>query len=320
MAGPWDNMTKRMIKANPEHFVNWLAAGTTFVTSLDNELKSQHIYADALLRIMKEEMPGLLHLELQTYYDPKMEMRLLEYSVLASRQYDHLPVYSYVICLREEADVTNPPFIRKFLNGEEIHRFYYQVIRLWLIPAEALLQADGIGLLPLVTLTQGGKEPEAVKMMIDQLAEAKEWDLLAISRVIGGLVYKKEPEREWFKRRFNMFQDILRESWVYQEIGQEFLEQGFEKGLEKGLEQGLAKGLEQGIEMGREEERRRRIQDYRQLIINIIQLRFPAITEQATQQTRGIDDPELLQSLNLKLLAVQDLDEAKKILFEAGKQ
>jgi hypothetical protein len=117
-----------------------------------------------------------------------------------------------------------------------------------------------------------------------------------------------------------MFQDILRESWVYQEIGQEFLEQGFEKGLEQGLTKGLAKGLEQGIEMGREEERRRRIQDYRQLIINIIQLRFPEITEQAAQQTRSIDDPELLQSLNLKLLAAQDHDEAKKILFEAGKQ
>ena len=72
--------------------------------------------------------------------------------------------------------------------------------------------------------------------------------------------------------------------------------------------------------MGREEERRRRIQDPRQLILNLIQLRFPAITEQAAQQTRGIDDPELLQSLNLKLLAAQDLDEVKKILFEAGKQ
>jgi hypothetical protein len=54
--------------------------------------------------------------------------------------------------------------------------------------------------------------------------------------------------------------------------------------------------------------------------LNLIQLRFPAITEQAAQQTRGIDDPELLQSLNLKLLAAQDLDEVKKILFEAGKQ
>ena len=129
-----------------------------------------------------------------------------------------------------------------------------------------------------------------------------------------------------------MFQDILRESWVYQEIGQEFLEQGFEQGLEqglakglekglaKGLEQGLAKGLEQGVEMGREQERKRRIQDHRQLIVNLIQLRFPEITEQAAERTRSIDDPELLQSLNLKLLAVPNLDEAKKLLFEAGKQ
>ena len=39
----------------------------------------------------------------------QMLIRLLEYNVLASRQYDHLPVYSYVICLREEADVADPP-------------------------------------------------------------------------------------------------------------------------------------------------------------------------------------------------------------------
>ncbi|HAE82416.1 MAG TPA: hypothetical protein DCK85_03430, partial [Ktedonobacter sp.] len=58
----------------------------------------------------------------------------------------------------------------------------------------------------------------------------------------------KGPEREWFRKRFDMFQDILKESWVYQEIGQEFLEQGYEKGLEKGLK----KGLEQGLELGRE--------------------------------------------------------------------
>src|SRR5438132_7066498 len=164
MAGPWDSVMKRMIGANPEDFVRWLASDATFVAALDIELKSQHIFADALLKVVKEEKPGLLHVEIQTYYDPEIQVRLLEYNLLASHQYDHLPVYSYVICLREEADVTNPPFIRRFLNGEETHRFYYQVIRLWLIPAEALLQADGIGLLPLVTLTQGGKEPEAVKM------------------------------------------------------------------------------------------------------------------------------------------------------------
>ena len=96
-----------------------------------------------------------------------------------------------------------------------------------------------------------------------------------------------------------MHQDILRDSWVYQEIGQEFLEQGFEK--------------------GREEERKQRLQDLRQMILSLVQVRFPEITEQASQQAESITDPELLKALNLKLLAAQQLDEAKKILFQADK-
>ena len=131
------------------------------------------------------------------------------------------------------------------------------------------------------------------------MAEAEEWDLLAISRLLGGFVFKKEAERDWFRRRFTMHQDILRDSWVYQEIGQEFLEQGFEK--------------------GREEERKQRLQDLRQMILSLVQVRFPEITEQASQQAENITDPELLKALNLKLLAAQELDEAKKILFEADK-
>lgn len=144
--------------------------------------------------------------------------------------------------------------------------------------------------------------------MVDRLAKHQEWDLLAISRLIGGLAFNKTAERERFRRRFDMFQDILRESWVYQEIGQEFLEKG------------LAKGLEQGIEMGREQERKQRIQDQRLMLTNLVKMRFPELIDLAKQQAESINDPELLRTLNLKLMETQKLDEARKILFEADKQ
>ena len=79
MAGPWDSVMKRMIGANPEDFVRWLASEATFVAALDIELKSQHIYADALLQVNKRKKPGILHLEVQTEKDPDMGVRLLEY-------------------------------------------------------------------------------------------------------------------------------------------------------------------------------------------------------------------------------------------------
>jgi hypothetical protein len=72
-----------------------------------------------------------------------------------------------------------------------------------------------------VSLTKDGKEQHHIEHMIDQLLAANEIDLLAISYPLGGLVFNKEPEREWFRRRFKMLQDILQDSWVYQELLEE---------------------------------------------------------------------------------------------------
>ena len=96
-----------------------------------------------------------------------------------------------------------------------------------------------------------------------------------------------------------MFQDILRESWVYQEIGQEFLEKGFEK--------------------GREEERQREVQRQSQTLMSLVQRHFPEVADLARQRTVEIEDPEALQTVILKLLAAQTVDEAKQILLDVGK-
>ena len=55
MAGAWDSMAKRLIGANPEHFIKWLASEATFVAVRDLELKSKHLYADALLQIIRKK-------------------------------------------------------------------------------------------------------------------------------------------------------------------------------------------------------------------------------------------------------------------------
>ena len=287
MAGPWDNIMKRLVRGYAKQFTRWLVSEAVFVRAHDIELKNQHLLADALLEVILHGEPALLHIEFQSYDDPEMELRLLEYNVLASRQNGHWPVYSYVIYLRKAREVAISPLVRTFPDGEEVHRFFFRVIKLWEVPAELLLQTGWTGVLPLVTLTDGGKRPEVVKEMIDRLALAEEYDLLAISQVIGGLVFKKGPELEWFRKRFSMFQDILRESWVYQEI----------------------------IEQGREEERQRRIQEHRTILMRFIQLNFPELEALAKQQADGIKDPDVLSSMNIKLLAAQKVEEARQILL-----
>ena len=76
-----------------------------------------------------------------------------------------------------------------------------------------------------------------------------------------------------------MFQDILRESSVYQEI------------VEKG------------------------IQGQREMLLAFVQMRFPELLALAKQQTEGITDPDLLPSVSHKLLAAQTLEESRRILL-----
>src|SRR5205085_5055192 len=143
----------------------------------------------ALLEVLIENQPGLIEIEFQTYSEENIEERLLEYNFLAYRQYG-LPVYSYLIYLRKNGAIATSPYTRQFLSGEAVHLFYFKVIKLWEIPAEFILRMGWLGLFPLLTLTKGGKRPEIVQVMVDHLSSAQEWDLLAASRVVGGLAFK----------------------------------------------------------------------------------------------------------------------------------
>ena len=81
-----------------------------------------------------------------------------------------------------------------------------------------------------------------------------------------------------------MFQDILRESWVYKEIGQEFLEQGIEQGK-------------------------------RDMLLGFVQKKFPEVMVLARQQIDRIADPQTLQTIFYRLVDAQTVEEARQILL-----
>ena len=96
-----------------------------------------------------------------------------------------------------------------------------------------------------------------------------------------------------------MYQDVLRESWVYQEIGQEY--------LEKGLEQGLEKGRKQGIE-----------QALHQTLMIYVETRFPQLVVLAQQQTGFITDVALLNQIMSTLFTLQTPEEVEQYLRTLG--
>ena len=82
------------------------------------------------------------------------------------------------------------------------------------------------GLLPLLPLTQDGISRQVVDEMIVGLNKAGKRDLLPLAYAFAALVFKQTEDHEWLRKRFAMLSDdILEDSWAYQEM----LAKGMEK-------------------------------------------------------------------------------------------
>jgi len=293
MAGKWDSPLKRLVEDYPQDFVSWLLKQATFERVLKTELSHRIIHADMLLEVTKQGQRCALHLEFQAESDPHMAKRLWEYNVRATIQYG-CPVYSYVVYLKKNVQAIGSPYQIVLPDGQEVHRFQFGVIELAEIEPEDLQRVGAKALLPLLPLTRGGKRHEVVDAAIASLTapgEVPDAELLVFTFEFASLVFNEEPDRQWLKRRFSVFNDILRETWVFQEIMQE----GEEKGLKKGLE------------------------ELRRTLLDVVQARFPELSFLARGQIAFVEDLEVLRSLIVKMSTAQSMEEAQHHLLEVGR-
>jgi len=197
----------------------------------------------------------------------------------------------------DKCEAPEPFFKWEFPTGEVVHHFTFKVIKLWEISPVVLKQTGLVGIFPLMVLAHGGKRPEVVEEVITSLksvgGEAGK-ELLSLTYILASLVFENEADCRWLKKRFKMLQDILRDTWAYQEIMQE------------------------GRQEGREEERQQRLKDQRQMLMSLVQVHFSNIAHLAQERADAIKDPEALQSLILKVVAAQDEEEAKQILLSSS--
>ena len=88
--------------------------------------------------------------------------------------------------------------------------------------------------------------------------------------------------------------DILEDSWAYQEM--------LAKGMEKGMEEGMEKRLQEGREA------------LRKTIMDGVQIRFPGIADRVRQHVYSIEDLDSLRRLNVRLSVAKDAQEAEQAL------
>ena len=90
-----------------------------------------------------------------------------------------------------------------------------------------------------------------------------------------------------------MLDDILEESWTYQEI------------------------VKKGLEKGKQLERQQRIQEQHETVMNLVRMRFPGLVSFAVSRVEAIKDADALHILINQLFAVQTEEEAKQAIIAA---
>jgi len=318
MPGRWDTSTKRLIGENPAHFIQWLLPGATLIkeaVSRPLNLNNREIEADNLFEILLNGHLCSAHFELQTSRDDTMARRMWEYNALATFSYNR-PTYSCVIYLKK-CRTTEPFYTWTFPNGEVIHRFSFKVVELWKISPEAIKQTGLAGLFPLMVLAQDGKQPTVVEEIIGSVrasGEPSAPELLSLTYILASLVFEKEADRLWLKRRFGMLRDVLRDTWAYQEIMQEGREEGLQLGIQEGRQEGLQEGRQEGLQEGLQQ----RLKDQRQILMTIMQAHFPDLISLAKKQINEVQDPDILQHIVLQLLVAQSGEQAQQVLLAVG--
>jgi predicted transposase YdaD len=234
----------------------------------------------------------LLHIEFQVGGKPKMAERLWEYNVLATIRND-LPVYSFVIYLKKRGSTAVSPYMREAHNGQCIHQFHFETIKLWDVPTAQLKGLGLKGLLPLLPLTREGKNTEVVEEVISELSacegEARS-QLLPLACSLASLNFSSDREKDWLRRRLSMLDDLIKESWFLQEI------------------------LQQGREQGIEQERVQVLERERQVLVALVENRYASLVSLAKKKVEAISDMSVLQQLVLQLSIASGEDEARKYL------
>jgi hypothetical protein len=141
-----------------------------------------------------ESEPGLFILELATYPEPRIAEQALRDMALVYLDRGIVPEVLVVVLHprgNQQAAVSTElpsPLGWTSLQGR------WRVVELWTIPAEALLQAGDVGLIPWVPLARFDGPPEPIfrqcRARIDAEALPEEHDnLLAVAQVLAGLRY-----------------------------------------------------------------------------------------------------------------------------------
>jgi len=210
----YDQALKAMLARAPDGFHALVAPAMRWRGELSPVLPAASRQADLVWDVEAAGGErGILHIELQTKVEEDIGKRLAEYSL---RLYDReaRPVYSVVVFLRPATKIPQSPFVIRY-QGQERLRFVFDVIRLWELPQEAVIETAYYDLWPLAGL-MAGVTVETTLAVAERIAAAplprhERSELTGLLTLLAGLRLSRKTLLEAIGRN-TMIKDIWEES------------------------------------------------------------------------------------------------------------
>jgi predicted transposase YdaD len=250
MHKPFDITMKRLMGYDPIAWLRLFGIDPDGpVSVVDTEVSTVKSDVDKVYKINGPE-PRLIHIENQSTPGDKTIERMFRSNVLIGGDAE-LPVLSILNLLRPSADseLFSGEYLRMVNGFGPVTVFYYPVVRLWRLDAEAILNGPP-AVLPIATLAIVPDEtvPNVLRRiderMIHETDSSTASTIMVASLLLAGLRIEREQIVDLMRRLSSM--NLLQESSFYQLL----LEEGEEKGLQKGREEGLNASREMLLGIG----------------------------------------------------------------------
>ena len=250
-----DNPLKSLILTYKETFAEWLMGKRLrSVRTLTIELPASRQRSDLLFEAVSEDGDvGLLHIELQGKRSAApMPWRMLDYMSRTARHewgrrapQGSLKLQSVVLYVGKGAGVGDEgEYTIASFAGQPSLRWRYDVIRLWELEADTVMQLDKPALLALVGQMRMAEPKRIVSAVLGKIEAVPDGEqrrelLTALVNLIGDEGVLKMIER--------MIDMELLDTPYLRRIRQESWQKGVDDGRQEGVEEGRREGVEEGL-------------------------------------------------------------------------
>ena len=297
----YDRALKSLMEDHAAEMLPELLPGAHLVSVENVEINRPNLRADLVYLIKLHGVEHILNLELQTDNDSDMNFRMLKYNVELYDRY-RMPVVSMVMYPFETV-VSEPVFRVENLSKTALS-FDYQILRLWLEEAEECFHRGVVSMYTLLPAMKGVTVPmlfQAIVAMEQRYPHPHlERHLLRFRTILRRSKTLSMQEKQQVEGKLKTYDSLLESDPELQKEIQEKAEASKIAGRLEGKAEGKLEGKIEGKIEGRQ-----------QAVLDIVEIKFPALLKMAQEQIVHLNDTSNLSLLTKQIILAPDEQTAR---------